>query len=398
MHAGVAYCEDSDSFTAGYEAVRQALDRCPASRCDLVVIFSTALHDSEHIHAGVRRAAGPRPRIIGGDAVGALTNHELGYGGYQVGAAVLAFDGDGAGILAEGDLADQEERVGRVLGRQLADGRHERPSLLLYDSVNRRAGRMKLNMATPLLAGMHAEAGVLPQLVGAGLCGDMTGSPTRQIIDDTVRDQTAIALTFPDDVRMHTTILHGCEPASDYRTVTRVDGATVLELDHRPAVEVTQELLGASLPLDKYGFFVTLGINTGDPWAPFDESAYVNRLCLKVDRERGGLVMFEPDIEAGSRVQFMHRNVTMHSIAPRVEDVFRQAAGRRPVFALYIDCGGRAAAYAGMEEEEAAMVQRAVADRVPLLGFYSGVEIGQVQNRPRPLDWTGVFCLFSVAS
>ena len=42
------------------------------------------------------------------------------------------------------------------------------------------------------------------------------------------------------------------------------------------------------------------------------------------------------------------------------------------------------------------MVQDTVAGRAPILGIYTGVEIASIMGRPRGLDWTGVFCLFSV--
>jgi hypothetical protein len=48
--------------------------------------------------------------------------------------------------------------------------------------------------------------------------------------------------------------------------------------------------------------------------------------------------------------------------------------------------------------EDAVMVQKTVADRAPILGIYSGVEIASVNGCPRGLDWTGVFSLFSVPS
>lgn len=119
-------------------------------------------------------------------------------------------------------------------------------------------------------------------------------------------------------------------------------------------------------------------------------------MCLKIDSKRRGLIMFEPDMQEGTQFQIMHRAVNMDYIAPRVESLFAGLDGRRPVFALYIDCAGRAAGYAGIDEEDAAIVQQAVAGRVPLLGIYTGVEIGSVMARPRALDWTGVFCLFSI--
>jgi len=39
--------------------------------------------------------------------------------------------------------------------------------------------------------------------------------------------------------------------------------------------------------------------------------------------------------------------------------------------------------------EEAEEVQNAVGD-IPLLGFYSGVELAKIRGKLQPLDWTGV--------
>lgn len=69
--------------------------------------------------------------------------------------------------------------------------------------------------------------------------------------------------------------------------------------------------------------------------------------------------------------------------------------GLEPFFALYIDCAGRAAAFSGGAREEAAEVQRALGARVPLLGFYSGVEIAPFLGRSRGLDWTAVLVTMS---
>jgi hypothetical protein len=96
-------------------------------------------------------------------------------------------------------------------------------------------------------------------------------------------------------------------------------------------------------------------VNTGDPFADFKEENYRNRLCLKIDKKRGGLVMFEPDLVPGSRVQLMRRTLDFEELAAKVYDFIQdeKSAGREPLFGIYIDCAGRAAAYAGKNEEEA---------------------------------------------
>jgi small ligand-binding sensory domain FIST len=106
--------------------------------------------------------------------------------------------------------------------------------------------------------------------------------------------------------------------------------------------------------------------------------------------------MFEPDLTPGSEVQLMRRSIDLEYMSARVDRLFEQVGERRPFFALYIDCAGRASAICGSDGEESEEVQRAFAVRgVPMLGMYSGVEIAKVGGHVQPLDWTGVLCVFS---
>ena len=105
--------------------------------------------------------------------------------------------------------------------------------------------------------------------------------------------------------------------------------------------------------------------------------------------------MFEPDMVEGTEFQVMYRSLDLDYMKPRIENLFDRLCGREPVFALYINCAGRAAGYGGIDLEDALVVQSTVAGRAPILGIYTGVEIASVRGRPRSLDWTGVFCLFS---
>ncbi len=398
MKVGVGYSDHPDSATAARQAVAAARVGSNLERCDMALLFSTASHDALVLRDAVAVAVGGQTPVVGGWSVGAITNQSFGYAGDQVGLALLEFDGARCEVFAEGDLADGEFAVGQRLGKRLAVAGvlADTAVVLLYDTVDRTRGGMRLIMATPLLEGIQQSLGFLPKLVGAGLAGDMLGTPTWQWTGSQTLQRQVLALAFSEGgLCMDSAIMHGCQPATGYYTVTRADAQTVLEIDGEPALDFVRRILGPALSPRDYGFFVTLGVNKGNKWAAFDESSYVNRMCLKVDSKRRGLVMFEPDLVEGTQVQIMHRSVTLDYIGPRIERLFDGLNGRRPVFALYINCAGRAAGYAGIEDEDARIVQQAVADRVPLLGVYTGVEVGDVLGRPTALDWTGVFCLFS---
>jgi hypothetical protein len=395
---GVGFSEDSDSRSAGLAAAHAAWQEAGTGQPCLALLFSTSRHDPHVLGAAVREVVGPQARLVGGYAVGIITNDHLAYDGYQVGVALLIGEDIDVQLFTAGGLADGEEDVGLRLGRQLAQARFVGSPcmLLLYDSVNRSSGRFELNMATPLLRGLRKAMPVLPVTAGAGLVGDMLCQATHQWVDDRVEEQTALALVLSGAVRMDTIIMHGCRPASRYHTITKTDGATVLEIDNRPALDMIADLLGSETDISwrDYSFFVTLGVNTGEEYS-FDEHRYVNRLCLRVDTKRQGLVMFEPDLQPGSRVQLMRRSVDMDYVRQRTEELLARLEDRRPLFALYIDCAGRAGTYAGTEDEEAAQLQAVLAHRMPFLGIYTGVELGLVGGEVMPLDWTGVLCILS---
>ena len=177
--------------------------------------------------------------------------------------------------------------------------------------------------------------------------------------------------------------------------ITRAEGAVVHELDGRPAIEALERMLGGPIDADRakeLSLRVTLGEKHGDPFAPYDESAYVNRLIVSVDPQIGSLTLFEADFRAGARVQFMSRDNDMMvaSIERRMALLMDRLAGKSCVIGLYFDCAGRSGLISGSSVEEADVMVRHCRADIPVLGFFSGVEVAPLMDRSRPLDWTGV--------
>lgn len=400
MHVGVGYSEDPDPFFAGREAVESAFRQAQRSApCDLVLLFATSSHDPVLLREAVCVLVGPDVPIIGGAAIGTMTNNRFGYAGDQICVALVWLDGVSCDLVVEQETTRGGDDVGRRLGQKLADlgATAQTTVLLFYDAIDRTGDDLRLIMATPILDAMQETLGFLPDLVGAGMQGDYSCSSTHQWIGSTIAQHTAMALVFSGDLHIDSTIMHGCRPATPYYTVTRADRQTILEINGQPALTFLDKILGPGISVEDFPFFLTFGVNSGEKWAEFDENHYASRLCLGIDPARNGVIMFEPDMVEGTEFQIMYRSLDLDYMAPKIEGLFNQLDGRRPVFALYIDCGGRAAGYAGVDLEDALVVQKTVADRVPLLGVYTGVEIASIMGRPRALDWTGVFCLFSVA-
>jgi hypothetical protein len=217
--SGVGFSDLTDSTEAGREAARAALARSGGA-CDLALLFATSRHDPTRLRDAVRSVVGARARVVGGCAFGVLTADRLGYDGSQVGVATFASDDVRFDVVSTSELDRGPHQAGLRLGAAARPLLRDNASLLLfYDSVQRPlAEGLRLNMCTPLLAGMRESLGTWPAIAGLGMIGDLQFSPTHQWLDDTIREQTATALLLSGNVRMDTIIMHGLRPA---RAITK---------------------------------------------------------------------------------------------------------------------------------------------------------------------------------
>lgn len=393
--------DSSSSATAGMHCATRALaglDAAPA----LALAFCGGRHEPDAFLGGLREVLGGVP-VVGGAGVGAMGPGLIGASGYECAVALFP-----AGLAPSRYAVESLQEDEYAAGRRLADGLlpHVGPDsviLLFYDSV--RAGPPPvLHVASRLVDGIHAVldaafAGAAPTIIGGGTLRDFELSGGYVFDGRGTRRHAVVAAVLPDSLQADIAIMHGCTPASAFLDITRIDGATVYELDGRPAVEVLAEKLGI-LPREfasqRVSLAITLGEKHGDPYAPFEEGSYVNRLVASGDPDTGAITLFEADFAAGSRVQLMVTDAERMcaSVDRHAGALLDGASAEAAVLALYVDCAGRASAFSASPVEEAGIVQRHIGERMPWLGFYSGVELAPLLGRTRPLDWTGVLTLF----
>jgi hypothetical protein len=366
----------------------------------MLVAFCGGKHDGAAVLGAVRAAFGERVPVVGGSAAGVIWRDGLGYSGLELGLAAFVDEDDVLpAIVATHDLDGGERASGARLGARIAEVAGEGEGavvLLFYDSVASGAP-LRLHCGSPLVAGLEEGlGGVRVRLIGGGMLTDMNLSDGWVFDGRGVAKHAAVAVVFPAGVAEETMILHGCRPVSTFMEITRIDGAEVYELDGQPALEVIERMLGVRLDGSggqSLSLMATLGVKQGDPFAPYDENAYVNRLILHANRSTGSITLFEPDFDRGTRVQVMARDnaLMLESVRKGVAAMNRRGrGGADPFLGLYIDCAGRASARSGASVEEAELVGLGLDPAIPLLGFYSGVEIAPFAGYSRPLDWTGV--------
>jgi small ligand-binding sensory domain FIST len=372
---------------------------------DFAIAFCTDEVDAERFLAGLKAAVGANVPVIGGSAIGVITNETISYTGSPACVGVVQAEQVGFKVAFSEGLHRDPRAAGAQLVANLAPRDREKLLLVLYDSVRQPATPSEppvLNPSGPLIEGLTENLGPGCITVGAGLIGSFRFGPTRQFCLDRAASQAAVGLTLSDAVHPYHRIFHGCTPLDGiYHAITRMEGDQIYEIDHEPAVTVIDHAYGSQnwrqqRPVN----LITLGVNCGQRYDAPQEAHYVNRLITGVLPDDKGIRIFEPDLAEGMDVQFMLRDPekmiesAQHHSADLIDQVL--ADHRRPVCGIYIDCAGRNASFANTSIEEAALVQDAFNRYdIPLLGFYSGVEIAPLMGKSRGLDWTGVLIVIA---
>jgi len=398
FEAGIASSSLIDTVQAGRTIAMEALAKAKIRQADFAFVFCSNEHDYDSFVEAIKSVLGDRTVIAGGSSIGVITNDSIINEG--ICAAIMVISAPGIKFKTEitPGLMEGEESCGRKAGSRLRELlKVDNPNLILfYDSIRPEVkDGIPFFQAAPIIKGIEEEIRQWPPTAGVGIT-TLSWTISNIWNEEQISSSCLMSLIISGNIRMDTTIMHGCKPASDYHTITKIKHNLILEIDDKPATQVVSEYLGKPEDIDWKSamFFITLGINKGEKYGPFKEENYVNRMVMGVDDETMGLALVEGDLEAGDEFQFMRRCIEPGIVKERSETLAASLSGRRPLFALYISCAGRIKRIFGSEKEEAEEVQEAIGD-IPLIGMYSGVEIAKVRDSIMPLDWTGVLCLFS---
>ena len=404
MRVGTGFSNQIDSYSAGRSVAEQALQAGGIDSVELVFAFCSNRTNPDLFLKGLQSVVGEQAPIIGGSAIGVITNAELSYTGYPCAALAVQAGIPFCRIAAANELHRGETLSGRRLAEQLRAGPDDEAMVVFYDSIRQPPAvgtPPTLNSSAPLIEGIESGLSHPLPIFGAGLVGDYEFNATAQFCGSHVSTQSAVAAIFHGPVAPQHRIMHGCTPLDGiYHRVTRAEGTVIYELDGKPVVHMIDRLYGhndwqKTTPVD----LLTIGIYQGEKYAGVEEGRYVNRLITGVLPGGKGICLFEPDIMEGAEVQFMARDAFKMVESARENSLelmeTLRSQGREAAFALYIDCAGRSAAYSQTTVEEAAEVQNALTRfGCPLLGIYSGVEIAPFLGKSRGLDWTGILLVF----
>ncbi|MBN2722598.1 MAG: hypothetical protein JXR95_00845 [Deltaproteobacteria bacterium] len=336
--------------------------------------------------------------VVGGSAPGAISNTKVGYTGYECSLTVFSPSIEAPYIISERQLPENEHETGKKLGIRMdkyARVTADTPALLLYGYSKNTREKQLLNSGSKLLEGIQKYIGKpdIPPIIGGGLVSDPQYSPPVIFDGYEVCTDTAVCLVFSENIKISTETTHGCISGSGFFEITKCQNGIIYELENRPALDVLLQR-GFNEKTVILGLAKTNGRTNGTP----EDYTVMNRKLINLNTIDSSIQLSEKDCEEGDWIQILsrHKRNLLESTRYSSMKLMESLGENNILFTMYLDDVGRTSKITGTDFEEAYLVQGAVKSKSPLVGFYTGSNIGVEKCGSFVQACTGVLAAFSL--
>jgi hypothetical protein len=373
---------------AAHEAAEQAHHAFKNETPKLAILFaSIAYEDIEAAPAAVRDVVGNVPIVGGSSGACVLGPNSVA----SRGVSLVLLGGDDIEVASTAaalgspalvDVVPAAQEIARAADNAAEKGLEHYACLVFAPGI--------FVDGEALVAAVRKGAGARAQLAG-GLTGDeLTMDRPKVFVGDELRADRAVLTGVFTRKHIGISARHGWLPVGPNRTVTRAEGQVLLELDHRPALEVWLEdarAAGATPPKETKDIALYL--------ANHYEIGLTDARTTAADVQRGELVARAPwaigsdgavklsaSIAEGRMVRVVHasrKDLLRASTNAAADAVMR--AGSQVAGALVLACSGRLAALGDDFPEEPALIRQRIA--APIGG---ACVFGEIAKNERDID------------
>ena len=383
---------DSPSFS---EAVAQASEQIIASlggqHPDLAVVFVSSHHSQSYANAPEQFANSLGAKVL----IGCSATGVIGGGreverrpGIAISAAVLPGVEISPFDLSQDELPSPDaapEDWQTLLGIEP----NGCPAIMLLpDPFTLRSDH--------LLAGLDFAYPSTVKIGGLASGGGQPGTNALFLGDKTLRSG-AVGVAFTGDLAVETVVARGCRPIGKLLMVTDSELNVISKLDDKTPLEVLREIFETATVREKRLIrrSLQIGIVMDRLAQDRSEGEFLIRNVLGADEEDGTLAVGEM-VQEGQVVQFFIRDAQAADEDLRMmleEYVDNLDEDDAPASALLFSCLGRGQYLYGSPDHDIDMFTDMVAD-IPIAGFFSNGEIGQIGDQTFLHGYTASFALF----
>lgn len=379
LNSSVGSNDGSDAFTVGANAAQDALDKLGSPCADAVLVFSSVAYDQERMIAGVRSVT-KDTLLVGGSTAGEITQSGP-LKKHSVVVMLLKSDT----IKFYGGVGTGVKEDARAAGKAAAESVRSQSAEPLGAFM----------MFPDVLTGNGADTvrGVLDSLgehfpvVGGAPGDDFQFKQTYQYLNDKVYSGSVVGLGLSGAFKIGIGVKHGWIPVGIPLKVTRSEGATLHELNGRPAISIYEDYFGESEAkqlrtetLGKLGLMYPLGmkIEGGDELmlrAPFSVDEHGSIICAA-------------EVPMGAEMQLMigSQEEAFKVAKIAAQNALSQLDGAQPKATILFNCIARSKLFGERAGEEISAIQEVVGVATPLAGFYTYSEQAPLAGEVRNLE------------
>lgn len=358
---GVGSSRQPDSFQAGSEAARRALESMGQSRPDLVLVFASVRFDQEILLKGIVSVTDDAPMA------GCSTAGEILTSGPSRRSVVVMTIKSGTLKVTTGlgvRISENPRRAGQEVAAAAIQSKLTSPNTLLIfpDGV-------KGNTAE-VIRGAQDVLGLSFPIVGGSAADDFGFIRTYQYFNGQVYNDSVAGVLLAGTITVGVGARHGWQPLGKPKRVTQASGNIVKQLDGESAVNLYEEYFGNRTTALKVEELARISIMypLGFPVPGEEEYLLRNAIGLNLD----GTLIFSGEVPEGVEVRLMmgSKSKALEAARRAAEQAALAMAPRLPSFAFVFSCISRGQLFGRNMSAEIDIIRKALGETVPLIGFY----------------------------
>jgi len=216
-----------------------------------------------------------------------------------------------------------------------------------------------------ILDGLRAVLGPNLPIVGGAAGDQLRFAHTGQICNDSVLTDAVVVMLLSGPLVVSSGVAAGHAPLGAGHVVTRAEGAEIVEIGGRPAVELYDDYV------QSHSVHFPLAVHVPE------RGGYVLSTPQRFDRDTGSIHLVNP-IPADSEVQIATatRDEIIAAARAAGEQALAGFPSGKPQAALVFSCAGRRAVLGTRTNEEYRCLAEIIGTDIPAAGFYTYGEIG----------------------
>lgn len=369
IRAEVAAVILDDPEQAAHDAAEQMLDNLGTDP-DLVLVFSGGHFAPDRVLAGLWSRLSPRTQVVGCssdtevDSSGAIR--------HAVEVVGLSLNGIEARTfqVTSGENESRGKAAAELLGRDVPS------AIVAFPDVLESNG-------TRFLLGLQSGVGPQVPIVGGAPSVSIEHHKTYTFCGREFAFGGSAGVALYGPVQVASAARSGYDPVGTARTITKVDGTAILELDGLPALDIYLEYVGRQWinNIDTTVEF-PVGVVGGalGTQKQSDGEIKLVRAVFRVDEERKALIL-GGDLPEGAiiRVLRARRDDVLHG-AEQATQLAQAAMEGKPDLALIFSCISRRAVLGSRYRDECRSALSRLPHDVPKGGFYTFGELSPMSG------------------